>query len=281
MGFLKQSVIFKFFAGISIAMAFPYSAFGIINGTDVSSSDDLSKHIVALRMEEKQADGSLRFYKGTGVLITDRIILTAGHNFFYLPKTDNGSAIFSVQPDWQSVTSGQIETRIERVEVHPGFKQTNMGTENDLALVFLKDSAPKNYLPLAIADFKSPVPSFGNLATVVGFGKDVEFDQSAPLSAFRLRKTTIPFTKLSGADFQNSQKLWFNQSITGFCGGDSGAPALFYEAGQLTIYGIAIHTGINSQGKMMCLTEGAFTNISYFRRWISETVESLEKSRRK
>lgn len=251
------------------------SSHAIIGGVELDKTSPIASHIIALQMEEKQSDGSLKYYKGTGVLITDRVVLTAGHNFYYLPRTDSGSAIFSPTPIWGPDDAGQVRIRVKQVEVYPGFKQTLSGTEEDLAVVLLQSPVPRGYGPLPMISADGPSLTHLETVAVAGYGKDVEFDLQAPLNDFRLRQTDLQFLRYSDATPKNSGKIWFDQSSKGFCGGDSGAPALALLNGKMTVYGIAIHPGLDSQGKMRCLTQGAFTNVLYYRSWIDGVLKSM------
>lgn len=55
---------------------FSVKANALIGGADVLDGDPIGKSVVALQMAERQTDGSVRFYKGPGVLI--------GHNLVHL-----------------------------------------------------------------------------------------------------------------------------------------------------------------------------------------------------
>jgi secreted trypsin-like serine protease len=250
-------------------------AHAIIGGKEIDNSDTLSSHVVAMQMEEKQPDGTIVYYKGTGVLVSDRVIMTAGHNFFYISRTDSGEAIFSTSPKWGKASTGEKRIRVKRAEVYPKFIQNKTGTEDDLALILLQSPVPENYTALPLADLQSIPLTTKTSGMVLGYGQSKEFEHHSSDNDFRLRKATLNFVRYSDSPPNQSKKIWFDQSENGFCAGDSGGPILISKYGNLTIYGIATHTGFNTKGKMSCLTEGAFTNIAHYRDWIDKTLKSF------
>lgn len=56
------------------------SALGIINGENAEHPS-----VVALQMSEIQDERTLHYYKGSGVLIAEDVVLTAAHNIAYIP----------------------------------------------------------------------------------------------------------------------------------------------------------------------------------------------------
>lgn len=255
---------------------FPIGAMAIIGGTDVDLADPISRHVVALQMQDQEKDGSIHYYKGTGIIISDKVVLTAGHNVFYLQDRTSVKAIFSTKPFWGPDQKGQISLKVKRSEVYPNFKQTPKGTEDDLALLLLDGPLPFGYSPLTIADRRSTPPLIGDDAILAGYGRDVE--GQAPLDSYRLRKTTRSLSDYSDSGLEKSPKIWLDQSSGGGCGGDSGAPAIFPNSRTPTVYGVFIHIQYDEQGKGHCLTKGAFTNVIYYRDWIDQTLKLLEST---
>lgn len=256
-------------------LLFSSSCYAIINGTEINDDDVFSKSVVALQMSETQEDGSIRHYQGTGIIISERIVLTAGHNFYYLPDPTISAAIFSTTPAWGDNPENQIRIKIKKTIVYPDFRQTKSGTEDDLALVLLETPIPSNYKPIAIASVTSNIPFIGETGISIGYGINQELPSRPPLSSLRLRKTTEPLISYSGKTFIESSKLWFDQSASGFCSGDSGGPLVLMKESNPIVYGIAIHVGHDRHGNMACLTQGAFTNIAHYRGWIEETAKKL------
>lgn len=249
------------------------TGFAIINGMNVDSSESQSRYTVALQMREVLPDGGNRYYKGTGVIVGSNTILTAGHNFYYLSSPSMGEAIFDVAPLWGDLSdTRQIRIRIKNAIVHPNFRQTANGTEDDLAVLFLESRIPEGYYALPLASVGAQLPIIGESMMVSGYGTSRDMT-TAPLSDFRLRNKKIP---LGEGNFSSS-KFWFDQRDGGICRGDSGAPAVFMSHGVSTIYGVAIHVGYNAQRVSLCLTRGAFANVVYYQNWIRNVLLLLKE----
>jgi hypothetical protein len=256
-----------------ILYCFGSPAIAIIGGQDVEhNSANVTASLVALQMSEVQPDGSIRYYKGSAFLVNQNTLITAGHNVAYIPDPQNIVAIFSSQPCWGVNLCD--EKRIPAVDkvVHPGFKQIQGGTEFDLAVVRLSRPAPRNFAPF------SPNESAENVGVrslqVLGFGADRE-TPNIPISAFRLRFIEL-FPATSSYRFGSSQKFWLNQGSGGFCSGDSGGPAILPEGN--SVAGIAVHVKY-IDGAQNCLTQGAFMDLLYFKRWIQDALNQLNGSR--
>jgi secreted trypsin-like serine protease len=258
-------------------MLYSTNSVAIVNGAEVDDDDALAKHVVALQLPETLSDGSIYYHKGTGIILSNNLILTAGHNFYYLQNPETAEAIFSVSPVWGQVPAKEIRINIKKVMVHPAFQQTKRGTQDDLAVVLLAKPIPAGYSPLPLADKTSRVPDLRENAITTGYGTNVDIAKP-PIEAFRLRQTSESFLFYSDTTFKASKKIWFDQSSSGICSGDSGGPVIFNSDGEEKIYGIAIHTLLNENGKMACLTQGAFTNVVYYHDWINETAAWLAKA---
>ena len=243
----------------------------IISGQDLPHNEnDLTSSIVALQMSELQEDGSTRYYKGTGFLIKDDVVLTAGHNVAYIPDPNNVEVIFSATPCWGTNLCGEMRVIAVKKIVHQLFRQIPGGTEFDLALVKLSSKAPSRYNPISMISEANPIGEVP--LRVMGFGVDRE-GLVVPLSSFRLRGIS-----LSGLDstynFGFSQKFWVDQRNGGFCAGDSGAPAIFLDTDSSAAVGIAIHVTY-SNGQSHCLTKGAFTDVLFFKKWIQDSLKEI------
>ena len=257
--------------------SFSSPALAIVNGSELSEVATLAKSVVAIQMVERESSGKINFYKGSGVLISDRVILTAGHNFFYLPDPTLSSAIFSVKPNWGTDSDGEKRISIKRALVLPGFSQGPLGTHHDLALVQLSESAPPQYRPLKIELWGKHPPKPGDLMTILGYGKS-NVSETPPLNDFRLRSIDLPFARWDGSSIEDSEKLWVSFDRGSFAGGDSGGPVLLKRAESYWVYGVVIH---HRYGKCVtdgtCGDQGAFTNLTFVRNWIKSSLHELGK----
>lgn len=246
-------------------------AHAVIGGITIDiSTDRLASHVVALQMSEVQSDGRTRYYKGSAVLIGPNLLLTAGHNVAYIPDPSNVVAIFSSTPCWGSNLCKEKRIAALTTTVHPLFRQVPGGTENDLALIKLATNAPSNFKPISVIEKPYSVEKIP--LTVLGFGKDTESNDS-PLSAFRLRKTSLSFVD-ELYRFGTKQKFWLAQNYGGICGGDSGGPAVVFDEHTPVVVGIATHV-IHKNGQSFCLTQGAFADVLSFSAWVREATAQL------
>ena len=263
----------KFLLCIWIIFAVPL-ANAIINGQDATTGDFVSKSVVAFQMVEVLPDGSSVFHKASGTVVSKRIILTAAHVvYYYLQNLSSLEIIFELSPEWGADSAGQKRFAVSHAVVHPAFKMTATGTANDLALVELSDDIPTGYLPIPVAGPNSTMPKIGELGLVAGFGTDTD---GLPKDGFRLRFTSRPLLEIDGTSMIDAPKFWYEQSTGGFCGGDSGGPAIFNDRGIPSIYGVVAHVTYNSSGQGFCLTKGAFTNVVPFNAWIKATMAEIE-----
>lgn len=252
------------------------SATALIGGQEVSPAHSLSRSVVALQMVEKESSGRVNLYKGSGVLISRRVVLTAGHNFFYLPDPTLSAAIFSTRPDWGLAMNREKRISIKKAVVLPDFSQGPLGTQNDLALLLLDEAAPPSYQPIEIQVNGKFPPQFHEVALTLGYGKSVN-DPHTPLSDFRLRQLTLPFARWEKNNILDSSKIWLNHQNGSIAGGDSGGPLIFYRRGTPVVYGITIHPRYDECVKLgTCESQAAFTNLTFFANWIQSTLGALE-----
>jgi V8-like Glu-specific endopeptidase len=247
------------------------SAKAVIGGQNVEHSvTGVSSSVIALQMSETQTDGSIRYYKGTAVLVAPDLLLTAGHNVAYIPDSESIDAIFESAPCWGANVCHEKRIKAEKVIVHPQFAQIPGGTEFDLAVIKLSESAPAGFLPVNLIERPSEIGM--QKVEVFGYGTDRE-SSDVPLSAFRLRSIRIPAVSPEyrwGTD----QKVWLDQREGGICHGDSGGPAFIRDEGAPFVAGIAVHVTY-SGGEAHCLTSGAFMDVLFFRSWIIEAASRL------
>lgn len=243
----------------------------IIGGVNIDSRNKLAKSVVALQMGEKQSDGTIRFYKGSGVLISDRLILTAGHNFYYLKDFKFSSAIFSISPHWGADPIGERRISIQNIRILPNFSQGSLGTQSDLAIISLSASAPSDYKPLKMQlDRKQ----FSQLL-IAGYGRS-QTSAGAPLADYRLRMILLPFRRWEFDKNSILAKFWVSSRYGSIAGGDSGGPALINFQGEYKIAGIAIHERYDICETLgTCEPQNAFTNLFSYREWILKSVREL------
>lgn len=243
----------------------------IIGGVAIDSKNELAKSVVALQMGEQQSDGTVRFYKGSGVLISDRLILTAGHNFYYLKDLKFSSAIFSTSPHWGSDPIGERRISIQNIKILPNFSQGSLGTQSDLAIISLSSKVPRDYKPLKMQLDRQ---QFSQLL-IAGYGRS-QISADAPLADYKLRMIILPFRRWELDKNSVLSKFWVSSRYGSIAGGDSGGPALINYQGEYRIAGIAIHERYETCVALgTCEPQNAFTNIFSYKEWILKSIRNL------
>jgi hypothetical protein len=248
---------------IFLLLTTSFSAFPIVGGKDISSYNDvsLSRSSVALQLKYKKEDGTVGFKKGTGILIGDNIILTAGHNVFYQEKPEDIEAIFSEKPCWGENICNEIRIVVKEKIIHPLFKNDYpKPPENDVAILKLKTNAPAFFRPVKLASTRLYPISF----VLYGYGQSKDTYAPLPLSDYKLRE--LRYQTSSSQRIGTSPKFFLDQKTKGFCAGDSGAGLISHHNGHSEVIGIAIHHESKSHN---CLSKGYFTDVMYFKDWIN------------
>lgn len=233
-------------------------ATGIIGGQEAADNYIGSKY--AMLIFDKPTNSYC-----TGLLIHRDVILTAAHCI----KSDAAGLIlaFGVQP----LSGNYVSRRALKVVTHPHYEknknQVNNPERMDLALILLKDPAPKSHLVLEI-----PPPELslapGSLFTALGYGQ-IGNEQGAGV----LRYVNLSIARISSSrsQFEVSQI-----SGKGVCSGDSGGPAILRSRGKDYVIGVA--SAIQWQ-QDPCREKSVFMNTQAHREWILTEAQRLAASK--
>lgn len=229
----------------------------IINGTQVSSSNDEWQSIVALKWNDSPYCG--------GTLIAPTWVLTAAHCL-----VDNAGNVYSVEDgDSVGLASYSIPNLInytpKRFIVHPSYNPSI--TDNDIGLVELEKEVTE-VLPTAydtshslIANTQTKVAGWGNMSTVGSSFPDNLMEALIPIVDTNICNSSISY---NGAITSNMFCAGYMESIRDSCQGDSGGPVIIDE----TIVGIVSW----GQGCTQRNFPGVYTKVQNYETWIKSYV---------
>lgn len=251
----------------------------IINGIKLRDTNKLAKSIV-------RVDGSSVC---TGTLIARDMVITAAHCAY---GVSTARVIFE--------KSTEKVDYVGRVLVHEDFTfDGDPSQQSDLALIKLKEPAPKNYEPIPILKDSSKVSDAGVLH-IYGYGASKvqasEIDiRQYPISSIDqliesgliecnedktncvryvfdtnsdlLRGVTKRVETLEKAFITSYEAFKFDT-----CFGDSGGPVFVKTEGQYYLYGVL------SAGDPRCQGYGLNVDLTKYIEWISKSTEELKKA---
>ncbi len=229
----------------------------IVSGTSVDKNDHDAKKVVLLLALRNSTVTSC-----TGVPISDRIILTAAHCVNAAQPTDI-QAIF--HPDMNCSSGYSPDDTISSVSymIHPKFDGT-LQSEGDIALIYLSEKIPSNYIIGQLYDENENITS--DEVLMLGYGITSEQAKDSLV----LRKTKKSFKNNA---YLKSPLIVFSQddATGGFCRGDSGAPSFVNVSGTEKIIGIN-SVNIGKDPNTECHTASASMYIPAFKSWIHTSI---------
>ena len=209
----------------------------------------------------------------TGVLIHQRVVLTAAHC---------APSISQVYLGGESINlinfRGEVK-EVERVVVHPDYDPNNIPS-HDLAVLIL--DSPAQTKPISLAT-TTEVDSEDNL-TLVGFGYE---HPTLNIGFGTKRKADVPLTNVSNFTaneqdeleilhgFDSRYELFAGRKFLGVdsCNGDSGGPAYITIDGNYKLAGITSRAAFSSS--VRCGDGGLYTRIAPYLSWIESVTNGL------
>lgn len=228
---------------------------GILGGHVIDGKDRISSSLAFLVNSESNEIC-------TGTLVTRTILLTAAHCI--PPQSENLQVYFSHQPLAEEVdVEGQ---QVQSAYLHPDFDRKNSMTSIDLALVVLKEPAPRSFKPAVL--LRSEEIRAGQKVVLAGYGNSSAVNSEG---FGVLRKVESRLSFVGPQFFEVNQK-----GGRGICDGDSGGPVFIATGNGLRLLGVTkLVYDKNQTGQDNCLTTGQFTATysEAIYEWIREFVQ--------
>lgn len=268
---------------------------GIIGGTLVAEGTTIAQSIVGIYDAKNEAIC-------TGSLIADGIVLTAAHCVFdsepnklqIIFATDIMAVMGTSEPDIKAELMRDVVDFKYHEKYDPEDQEENEFDWSDIALIKFKGSAPAGYKPAAMMlDQKAVRP--GLKAIMAGYG--VTSVKTYPIEARKVKNIKEAIANgdvICDDDYKDCEEV----SMSGdgelqetyatiahvvrseirldesegraTCSGDSGGPIFLEQNGQYFII------GVTSRGSMLCNKVGVYTNVPYYRDWISFNLKKLQ-----
>ena len=252
----------------------------IVGGTAVSSNDPISKSTALLLGLKVKKIGGGSIITGysicTATLVSNNIVLTAGHCSAKNPRTS--FLLFSTQipTDWEnfinSIPTNPLVRQVAAGVTAPGWKalkdgqMTNWG---DIALLRFVGDAPKGYGPAKLAPKSLGLRSQQTLI-LAGYGLT---DGVNKTSAKQLMKAPV---NIANANFSETEMKMDNTDGRSACHGDSGGPAYAKTAmGSSVLAGITSRSDIMTDPNSKCIGKTIYTKVQPYLGWISSEMNKL------
>ncbi len=233
---------------------------GIVGGTQVSSSDWISKTVVAL-VSQSAAGQALC----TVSLVAPDLGVTAAH----CVTSEDGSPIQALalvfSPNLSSASRDLIRS-IDRALVPADWNPRGTRNQNtgDVAVVHFSGGLPAGYQISDLMPFDQAL-SVGQSVEIAGYGISNALANSG---AGVLRKTSVT---VSNPEYSPTEVAFDQTHGGGACHGDSGGPAY------LIINQHPYLFGITSRGGGNCDQDVVYSEISKYASWFKEAASQLRR----
>lgn len=274
---------------------------GIIGGVAVDKTDVIATSTVAIVGMVQNAKGEQFQFTCTGSLISDNVVLTAGHCIPEVPKGGKAGLFVVFNNDLNKLTQKDVRPVID-VVLHPEYalggdeesaendrvnqdaevpaetkaqvaavdakeeKEEEIQNGNDIAVFKFQGKAPEGYKPAIILTNEALLTA-GKTVTLAGFGIN---NGTTKENDNKLNKTTVEVIEHYGSEVVLDQG-----NGRGACHGDSGGPAFLEVDGTQYLWGITSR-GIGKEGKDDCSLYAVYGKVHTQQKFIDAALKYLQ-----
>jgi len=260
---------------------------GIIGGTAVAANDPIAHTTVQVYMLITEVDPQTNrqvteLASCTGSLVSDDVILTAGHcavadpsdMFIYFSK--------DIPSDMKSFVQGRQNNPLVRQVVggltNPAWaKLTAKKTKNwgDMSLLKFEGSAPSGYSTATLISADAKLANNESIL-LAGYGLvQPLLDENNQAEATELREVTV---SIKDANFSQTEIMLATDQGKGSCHGDSGGPGFVTVNGQQVVAAITSRADTKTDPQGQCVGDTIYTDVAPYLGWISQTVSYLDSA---
>ncbi|KHD86973.1 MAG: trypsin [Bdellovibrio sp. ArHS] len=242
----------------------------IIGGAPVESKDAIGKSTVALVASVVTQDGQEGQFICTGSLLTNNVVLTAGHCVPEVGSEYKEVALYVIfNTDLNNMQRGDVRLVVDHV-IHEGYGKIGEQGEDahDLALVKFAGPMAAGYQLAKFLDDESLLTT-GKKVTLAGYGL-IETDGVNTKSDNKLRKVDVEIVE----DFGKHEILLDQTQGKGACHGDSGGPAFLEINGTQYVWGVTSR-GAGKDGKDDCSLVSVYTKVKSEATFVKDALQKL------
>ena len=223
----------------------------------------------------------------SGVLVSENVVMTAAHcvsseagDLKSIYMGDKASVYYSFFTD-------DRKYEVKNIIPHPEYA----GSDNDIALIFLKEKVKEPFKPISIFTETDQLKS-GYPIRVAGFSLYSKAQRQSFLEFFEkpitndyeasnlsedlmvnlLTRNSVQLTDIKPED----DFIDMFQGMGGMCQGDSGGPTMIERGGELLLVGINRSVVGNSTDKADCEGMSRSTLVNFHKDWIKKTITENE-----
>lgn len=243
----------------------------IIGGVQVDAADTISKSTVAILASVTTEDGKEGQSICTGSLLSDNVVLTAGHCVPSEKEFKTVAMYVIFNRDLNKMGRADIRL-VTDAFVHPLYGTSKNGADaHDVAVIRFAGAKAEGYEVAKFLDDESILKQ-GAIVTLAGYGLN-ETDGVTTKSDNTLRKVDVQVYD----HFGNHEIILDQTQGKGACHGDSGGPAFIQVGGVQYVWGITSR-GAGKNGVDDCSLAAVYTKVKSERSFIDAALAELALS---